>query len=53
MCKHAGLGNEPRRVIEEIKNLTMVDVILQTRNGAEIKLRCVSKPEQHLAVTKA
>jgi len=50
MCKQAGLGNEPRTVLEEIKNLTLVDVVLQTRTGTEIRLRCVSKPEQHLAI---
>jgi transposase len=50
MCKQAGLGNEPRTILEEIKNLTLVDVVLQTRTGTEIKLRCVSKPEQHLAI---
>jgi transposase len=45
MCKQAGLGNEPRTVIEEIKNLTLVDVVLVTRTREEIRLRCVSKPE--------
>jgi transposase len=50
ICKQAGLGNEPRKIIEEIKNLTMVDVVLITRSGIEIKLRCVSKPDQHLAI---
>jgi len=49
MCKRAGLGNEPRRIIEEIKNLTLVDVVLPTRK-TEIRLRCVSSPEQHLAI---
>jgi len=49
MCKRAGLGNEPRRIIEEIKNLTLVDVVLPTRK-TEIRLRCVSRPEQHLAI---
>ena len=50
MCKHAGLGNEPRTILEEIKNLTLIDVVLLTRAGTEIRLRCVSKPEQHLAI---
>lgn len=50
MCKQAGLGNEPRTVLEEIKSLILVDVVLQTRTGTEIRLRCVSKPEQHLAI---
>ncbi len=50
MCKQAGIGNEPRTVLQEIKNLTLIDVVLQTRAGTEIRLRCVSKPEQHLAI---
>ena len=50
MCKHAGLGNEPRMILEEIKNLTLVDVVLMTRTGTEIRLRCISKPEDHLAI---
>lgn len=50
MAKHAGLGNEPRTILEEIKNLTLVDVVLMTRTCTEIKLRCVSRPEQHLAI---
>ena len=50
MCKQAGLGNEPRMVLQEIKNLTLIDVVLQTRTGTEIRIRCVSKPEQHLAI---
>ncbi len=50
MCKYAGLRNEPRKIVEEIRNLTLVDVVLPTRKGIEIRLRCVSKPEQHLAI---
>lgn len=49
MCKYAGLGNEPRTVIEEIKNLTLVDVVLLTRTQIEIRIRCVSKPEPPMA----
>lgn len=50
MCKQAGLGNEPRIVIEELKHLSLVDVVLPTRKGVDIRLRCVSKPEHHLAI---
>lgn len=50
MCKQAGLGNEPRRVVEEIKELTLVDVVLPTRKAIEIRLRCVSIPEHHLTI---
>jgi transposase len=50
MCKRVGLGSEPRTIIEEINNLTLVDVVLPTKSGIEIRLRCVSKPEHHLAI---
>ena len=50
MCKGAGLGDEPRQVVEEIKNLTLTDVVLPTRKGIELRLRCVNKPDKHLAV---
>jgi transposase len=50
MCKNAGLGNEPRKVIEEIKQLTMMDILLPTRNGINIRLRCVSKPDPPLQI---
>jgi transposase len=49
MCKQAGLGDEPRKVIEEIKKLQLTDVVLPTRNGVDIRLRCVSTPEPDLA----
>lgn len=51
LCKHAGLGNEPRRVGEEIKNITLTDVVLPTRKGIDIRLRCVSRPEHSLALS--
>jgi len=50
LTRQAELGNEPRLIIEEIKKLLLVDVVLATRSGAEIRLRCVSKPEPPLAL---
>ncbi len=50
MCKGADLGDEPCQVVEEIKNLTLTDVVLPTRKGIEIRLRCVNKPDKHLAI---
>lgn len=49
MCQQAGLGDEPRRIIQEFKNLQMHDVILPTRKGIDIRLRCVAKPDPHVA----
>ena len=50
ICKRSGLGNEPRTILEEIKNLTLIDVVLLTRTQIEIRLRCISKPEPPLAL---
>jgi transposase len=50
MAKRAGLGNEPRTIIEEIKKLNMADVVLPTKTGSQVRLRCVLKPEPHLAI---
>lgn len=50
MCKQAGLGDEPRQIFAEIKKLQLTDVILPTRSGAELRLRCVTKPDRELAL---
>ncbi len=47
MCKNNGLGDEPRKIIDEIKRIKLTDVILPTKNGVEIKLPCVAKPDEH------
>jgi len=47
MCKNSGLGDEPRKIIDEIKRIKLTDVILPTKNGVELKLHCVAKPDEH------
>lgn len=47
LCQRAGLGDEPRRVLEELSQLRVVDVILPTRDGLEIRQRCVTQPSDH------
>ena len=47
MCQHAGLGQEPRRVLEELAKIQLVDVVLPTRQGAEIRKRCITRPTDH------
>ena len=47
ICKNSGLGNEPRKIIDEIKRIKLTDVILPTKKGVEIRLPCVSKPDDH------
>lgn len=47
LCRQAGLGDEPRKVFWELSQIKLTDVILPTRNGTEIKLRCVETPTTH------
>jgi len=47
LCHKAGLGNEPRKVLWELAQLKLTDVILPTRNGTEIRLRRVESPDAH------
>jgi hypothetical protein len=47
LCRQAGLGNEPRKVFHELSHIKLTDVILPTRNGKEIRLRCVAISTQH------
>ena len=47
LCERAGLGNEPRRVFKELQDIRVVEVVLPTRQGVEIRKRCVTKPSEH------
>jgi transposase len=46
----AGLGDEPRRVLDEVSKINMVDVVLPTRCGVEIRRRCITQPTEHQAI---
>jgi len=50
LCQRAGLGNEPRKVFQELAELSLVDVVLPTRNGVTIRKRCLSRPTEHQAI---
>jgi transposase len=45
-----GLGSAPRTLLNEVRRLKSTDVILPTDQGREIRLRCVSRPDEALAV---
>lgn len=49
-CQAAGLGHEPRRVFGELSKIKVVDVVLPTRAGVEIRKRCVTRPTDHQAI---
>jgi transposase len=50
MAKAGGLGDEPRRIFDELEQISLVDVVLPTRNGVEIRRRCVRRPTDHQAI---
>jgi transposase len=47
ICAKAGLGNEPRRILAELSELRMMDVVLPTKEGIDLRRRCVSTPNDH------
>jgi transposase len=51
MTQAAGLGDEPRRIFEELGKINLVDVVLPTREkNVEIRRRCVARPTDHQAI---
>ena len=49
-CRRAGLGDQPRRMFDELARIKLVDVLLPTRAGPVIRKRCVSRPTEHQAI---
>jgi transposase len=47
LCQKAGLGNEPRRVLAELSEIRAVDVVLTTKDGRELRTRCITQPTDH------
>jgi hypothetical protein len=47
ICRQAGLGDEPRRVLDELSEIRLLNVILPTREGIELKEECVARPTEH------
>ncbi len=50
MCRATGLGDEPRRVFDELEKISLVDVVLPTRTGTELRRRCITRPTDHQAL---
>jgi transposase len=45
-----GLGDAPRKLLEQMAEVRSLDVVLPTETGTELRLRTVSLPETHLAI---
>jgi transposase len=50
LCQAAGLGDESRRVLDELSELRSIEVVLPTSTGAQIRKRCITKPTDHQAI---
>jgi hypothetical protein len=50
LCRRAGIGDEPRRVFDELAEIRVVDVVMPTRQGPVIRKRCVTRPSDHQAI---
>jgi transposase len=48
--KRAGLGDEPRKVFDEIARIKVVDIVIYTRQGIEIRKRCIAQPDKALSI---
>lgn len=44
LCKRGGLGDEPRQVFDELSQIKMVDVVMQTKDGRQIRRRSITEP---------
>ena len=47
LCTKSGLGDEPRRIFAELGEVRVVDVVLTTRDGQELRQRCITQPTEH------
>ena len=47
LCTTKGLGDEPRRVFDELGKIQVIDVLLPTRAGITIRKRCVTRPTEY------
>jgi transposase len=50
LCRQSGIGDEPRKVFQELSQIKLTDVILPVLNGKEIRLRCVETPSRHQGI---
>lgn len=50
MCQAAGLGTEPRKILDELGTIKLVDVVLPTTSGVELRRRCVTRPTKAQAI---
>ncbi len=50
MVKRACLGDEPRKILDEIAQIKVVDIVMPTKQGVEIRKRCIAQPTKAQAI---
>jgi len=45
-CRRAGLGSSVTTVLEELARIQSTDVVVPTRDGRQVRLRCVVRPDR-------
>lgn len=46
----SGLGTAPRKLLDALREVRLLDIVLPTQAGTPLRLRTVTKPEKHLAI---
>lgn len=47
LCRQGGLGDAPTKVFKDLSGIKLVNVVMSTRQGIPVTLRCVSTPTTH------
>ena len=50
LCHQAGLGDEPRKVLDELSQIRVIEVVVPTRSKVDLHKRCVTQPTDHQAI---
>ncbi len=50
ICQATGLGTEPRKVLDELSGIKLVEVVMPTRSGVELRRRYISTPTKAQAI---
>ncbi len=50
MAKRAGLGNETRKIFDEIAQIKAVDIVMPAKQGTIIRKRCIAQPTEAQAI---
>jgi transposase len=49
-CRQAGLGSSATTVLEELARIQSTDVVMPTRDGRQVRLRCIVRPDRAQAI---